>query len=139
MIQLDSAYDRKTEAVPVHNYVIGAVIAAIAICVMMIASFGSYDKAMGKGGSLLAYVFFSLNTGLYAWSALLLVVVLIARIWKRPYPPGHCRRCGYDLTGNVSGRCPECGTPTALQSGSEVRECARADRRSPGENGDADR
>jgi 7-keto-8-aminopelargonate synthetase-like enzyme len=25
---------------------------------------------------------------------------------------GFCRRCGYDLTGNVSGRCPECGTPT---------------------------
>lgn len=22
---------------------------------------------------------------------------------------GHCRKCGYDLTGNVSGRCPECG------------------------------
>jgi uncharacterized RDD family membrane protein YckC len=21
-----------------------------------------------------------------------------------------CQRCGYDLTGNVSGRCPECGT-----------------------------
>lgn len=21
-----------------------------------------------------------------------------------------CARCGYDLTGNVSGRCPECGT-----------------------------
>ena len=21
-----------------------------------------------------------------------------------------CRKCGYDLTGNVSGRCPECGT-----------------------------
>jgi hypothetical protein len=26
--------------------------------------------------------------------------------------PQHCRECGYDLTGNVSGRCPECGTPT---------------------------
>ncbi len=24
--------------------------------------------------------------------------------------PGHCQRCGYDLTGNVSGTCPECGT-----------------------------
>jgi len=24
---------------------------------------------------------------------------------------GHCRKCGYDLTGNVSGICPECGTP----------------------------
>lgn len=23
----------------------------------------------------------------------------------------HCRKCGYDLTGNVSGRCPECGAP----------------------------
>jgi len=22
-----------------------------------------------------------------------------------------CRECGYNLTGNVSGRCPECGTP----------------------------
>ena len=32
--------------------------------------------------------------------------------WTRPvrnYPVRHCRRCGYDLTGNVSGRCPECG------------------------------
>jgi hypothetical protein len=23
--------------------------------------------------------------------------------------PGFCQCCGYDLTGNVSGRCPECG------------------------------
>ena len=22
-----------------------------------------------------------------------------------------CTKCGYDLTGNVSGRCPECGEP----------------------------
>jgi len=22
-----------------------------------------------------------------------------------------CRTCGHDLTGNVSGRCPECGEP----------------------------
>ena len=27
---------------------------------------------------------------------------------RRP-PRGHCQRCGYDLTGNVSGRCSECG------------------------------
>ena len=25
-------------------------------------------------------------------------------------PPGHCQDCGYDLTGNVSGVCPECGS-----------------------------
>ena len=23
--------------------------------------------------------------------------------------PGHCQKCDYDLTGNVSGTCPECG------------------------------
>ena len=26
---------------------------------------------------------------------------------------GLCVRCGYDLTGNVSGTCPECGTSKA--------------------------
>ena len=32
---------------------------------------------------------------------------------RRPfYPPGHCQKCGYNLTGNVSGVCPECGTAT---------------------------
>lgn len=27
---------------------------------------------------------------------------------SRKNPPGHCE-CGYDLTGNTSGVCPECG------------------------------
>jgi hypothetical protein len=26
---------------------------------------------------------------------------------------GYCVSCGYNLTGNVSGRCPECGEPIA--------------------------
>jgi len=30
---------------------------------------------------------------------------------KRQALRGHCRGCGYDLTGNVSGVCPECGRP----------------------------
>ena len=29
----------------------------------------------------------------------------------RPWPVGVCRKCGYWLRGNVSGTCPECGTP----------------------------
>ena len=36
-----------------------------------------------------------------------------ALLWwlDRPRTPaGHCRNCGYNLTGNVSGRCPECGS-----------------------------
>ncbi|MCG8407456.1 MAG: hypothetical protein MI923_19830 [Phycisphaerales bacterium] len=29
--------------------------------------------------------------------------------FPRKHPPGKCTHCGYDLTGNVGGRCPECG------------------------------
>lgn len=29
---------------------------------------------------------------------------------RRKAKEGHCRRCGYDLTANISGVCPECGT-----------------------------
>lgn len=37
---------------------------------------------------------------------------------KSPFEPRGiiCRGCGYNLTGNVSGRCPECFTPVTGQS-----------------------
>lgn len=38
----------------------------------------------------------------------LLVAVLIYRDRTRRIP-GFCRKCGYNLTGNTTGRCPECG------------------------------
>lgn len=38
----------------------------------------------------------------------LIVTALIA--YRHVIPPNHCRKCGYDLTGNESGTCPECGT-----------------------------
>jgi hypothetical protein len=36
-------------------------------------------------------------------------VLLFYRASHRP-KPGFCDNCGYNLTGNVSGICPECGT-----------------------------
>jgi hypothetical protein len=38
-------------------------------------------------------------------------IALILHGRLRRIPPGHCRKCAYDLTGNTSGVCPECGTP----------------------------
>lgn len=41
-----------------------------------------------------------------------LVLLLTFCVWfpvLRRKPAGMCRECGYNLTGNVSGRCPECG------------------------------
>ena len=32
---------------------------------------------------------------------------------------GHCVHCGYNLTGNVSGVCPECGTAVASSKAGE--------------------
>jgi rubrerythrin len=32
----------------------------------------------------------------------------------RAIPDGLCRQCGYSLAGNVSGVCPECGTPIGM-------------------------
>ncbi len=46
------------------------------------------------------------------WLVLLVLLVPTVVGWKRcrSFSVGHCRACGYDLTGNVSGTCPECGT-----------------------------
>jgi hypothetical protein len=43
--------------------------------------------------------------------------------FRPPPKPNECRKCRYDLTNNVSGVCPECGTPISLkgQSGTHSR------------------
>lgn len=49
-----------------------------------------------------------LNVMLILFMALVFPIV---RIWRRPewVNPMLCTTCAYDLTGNKSGRCPECG------------------------------
>lgn len=43
---------------------------------------------------------------LYATPGILAIVIKRAP----PILPNHCKTCGYNLTGNVSGKCSECGT-----------------------------
>ncbi len=45
------------------------------------------------------------------------------RAYRRHTPKGRpcCRRCGYNLTGNVSGVCPECGEKVDVQVVSKRR------------------
>lgn len=48
------------------------------------------------------------------WNILLVLGALTGyRFWRdrRRVLPHHCRACGYDLTGNLSRICSECGTP----------------------------
>ncbi len=48
------------------------------------------------------------------WLPLIVLAIPTAILWhrdcRRRIPPGHCQKCGYDLTGNESGLCWECGT-----------------------------
>lgn len=52
------------------------------------------------------------------WVVVLVTALLPLRwfIRRGKAAAGHCRRCGYDLTANLSGTCPECGTPIKLAS-----------------------
>ena len=44
------------------------------------------------------------------YALLLAIAIPTLLVWRfvPKFPPGHCP-CGYDLRGNVSGVCPECG------------------------------
>ncbi len=42
----------------------------------------------------------------------IVAIVLVFRIWRRWGLVGLCHICQYDLRGNVSGVCPECGYET---------------------------
>jgi len=57
----------------------------------------------------------SLKRAPWEGPAIGLALGLIAlRVRSRRLKTGVCAKCGYDLTGNVSGVCPECGTTLVL-------------------------
>lgn len=68
--------------------------------------------------------------GLVIFAATLIAYALTAgmirRFERRLRDAGRCMGCGYDLTGNVSGRCPECGRATSpgIDSGPAPREAS---------------
>ena len=47
----------------------------------------------------------------FASGGLIFGIFLAIRLLDEPKADANsCEECGYNLTGNVSGRCPECGT-----------------------------
>ena len=59
-----------------------------------------------SGRPHLVYVEFPL------YAPFLAVAIPTLLVWRfvPKFPRGHCRRCGYNLTGLTEARCPECGT-----------------------------
>ena len=69
---------------------------------MLYSGYASYRDYGEFGGSALIGLVMIIYSGV--------AFVRAARIPNvMSYAPGHCQRCGYDLTGNESGICPECG------------------------------
>lgn len=73
-------------------------------------------------------VLFALTQFSYHYLAALLAVHLHRWYRGKPYPIGHCQKCGYNLTGNVSGRCSECGTDVGFDyhaiRAAQLKKCA---------------
>jgi len=53
------------------------------------------------------------------WIPFLVAALPTGWLWwrdRRRIAPGHCEKCGYNLTGNISGICPECGEKVDAQA-----------------------
>jgi hypothetical protein len=79
---------------------------------------GFYFKKTTVGGNPLMGTRLATGVGIPFWSAVLVLAVYPAvALYRGPIRHRRrrnanlCVRCGYNLTGNVSGRCPECGDP----------------------------
>ena len=68
---------------------------------------GAYEyRDSGEYSSLLAFGVILTIFGLPR------LLTALRDLRQKPFPAGYCQRCGYDLRGNLSGRCPECGRKT---------------------------
>ena len=81
---------------------------------------GRINGNLDGNGKLITYPYASLIVpywSLVAATAALPAARLALRIRRRRRTaPGHCPACGYNLTGNTSGVCPECGTIATLEA-----------------------
>jgi hypothetical protein len=70
------------------------------------------------------------------FSVLMAVIAMLAIFLprRRPINGKSCRACGYNLTGNVSGRCPECGTYARLNPATSEEFASRIAAAAPAED-----
>ncbi len=90
----------------------------VAMDVTLSAFDGSPSRGLAVIGGILGVAFVTVicvATPLAAYLAARYVYLHLR--WEQVEPGGRwCVDCGYDLTGNVTGRCPECGTGTGIHA-----------------------
>lgn len=97
------------------------------LCDFPKSRFGYYDESWLMFVNREEWQFRVVSIQFPAWLPLTLASVLLAYgAWSGPWRrrrrarSGLCVVCGYNLRGNLSGVCPECGTPFEL--GPNIRE-----------------
>src|SRR5262249_30991088 len=70
-----------------------------------------WERTDGHCGVAMIYV--DITEALVLFWLICILSTLEGALKDRLLPAGFCRQCGYDLTGNVSGVCPECGDKVA--------------------------
>jgi hypothetical protein len=90
----------------VESLIVGSAAAGAFIITPEMTSPGSHLKLLGLTAFIVLVPVALLIIGM---TALIRAIVYRIVLWPPPPRPGACEACGYDLTGNVSGVCPECG------------------------------
>ena len=88
-------------------------------------AFGPMLRVVSVPVGLLLVIWFFL----LAWFTI--IPAMLAWRWSGRTLPGFCATCGYNLTGNVSGRCPECGSLTPEAPGAKATPREPAGREAP--------
>ncbi|MBN1511878.1 MAG: hypothetical protein JXB13_07670 [Phycisphaerae bacterium] len=89
------------------------------LCLVVCFSYILYFRSRIDAHPRVKYAYVLLMVGwpgawLFPIATAAVAAILIFAFWcaeRLRIPPGHCRQCRYDLTGNQSGVCPECGAP----------------------------
>ncbi len=87
--------------------------------------FGFTFSKSNRQGNQVQISYSALGVSAPNWS--FLATICIWTVWlflrrksRRPKPANGCSACGYDLTGNISGVCPECGQPTNIKPSPKI-------------------
>ena len=87
-----------------QNYPTKSIYGAAVSAVAWIAFCNWYDGSVGQFLPFTAFFLF-----VFFLPVGFLAGIPIWWLKPKPKPPGYCQKCGYNLRGNVSGVCPECG------------------------------
>lgn len=92
------------------------IILAIMVSVALgtsVAVWGRPDPEINGPREIVHVIISAVFCSLFVFGTMLLAHLVFAfrSLWEPSRKSPRCGKCNYDLTGNVSGRCPECGRP----------------------------